>query len=237
MGLTMRPSFGGQGCDRRCDLIGEHMLTPIRLGLFDDHDIVRAGFRYLLNEQEDVVIEVEGCNGQEALQAIRSHDLDVCILDLAMPRLSGLDVLHQCKALKPRMGVLIMSAYSEEQYGLSLIKAGAAGYLSKGMAGEQLLDAVRTVASGRRYISPALGECLAAGFTDDAALPLHLRLSERELQIFVRLAKGTPVSQIADVLSLSPKTVSTYRARLLEKMGLSNNADLVRYAVTQGLLA
>ncbi|MGE5450679.1 MAG: response regulator [Acidobacteriota bacterium] len=212
------------------------MSTLTRLGLFDDHDIVRAGFRYILSEQDDLVIEAEGSDGQQALQAIRCHDLDVCVLDLSMPCLSGIDVLRQAKALKPQMAVLIMSAHSEEQYGLNVIKAGAAGFLSKGMAGEQLLQAVRTVASGRRYISPALGECLAAGLIDDADLPLHLRLSERELQIFVRLAKGDPVSQIAEALNLSPKTVSTYRSRVLEKMGLSSNAELARYAVTEGLL-
>lgn len=213
--------------------------TPllIRLGLFDDHDIVRAGFRYILSQHSDIVIEAEGCNGREALEAIRSKPLNVCLLDLSMPEMSGIDVLRQCRAIRPEMGVLILSGYSEEQYGLNMLKAGAAGFISKTMAADQLVAAVRTVAAGRRYISPALGEMLAAGLTHDVELPLHLSLSEREFQIFARLAKGSSVTDIANDLCLSAKTVSTYRTRLLTKMGVSSNAELARYAVTHGLMS
>lgn len=206
-----------------------------RIGLFDDHDIVRAGLRYILSEQSDFVVEAEGSNGKEALDAIRHHALDVCLLDVSMPILSGVDVLRQAKAIRPEMKVLILSAYSEQQYGLNMLKAGAAGFLNKTMAPDQLIAAVRTVASGHRYVSPALGEMLAAGLTQDVELPAHLNLSEREFQIFSRLAKGGSVSDIANELCLSAKTVSTYRSRLLTKMGVSSNAELATYAVTHGL--
>lgn len=213
------------------------MMNPTRIGLFDDHHIVRAGFRFLLADQEDILIEAEGSSGQEALEAIRRCHLDVCLLDLSMPDLSGMDVLRQARMLKPELSILIMSAHAEEQYGLNVLKAGAAGFLSKELASDQLLDAVRTVANGHRYVSPKLGERLADGLTRKDDLPAHLRLSERELQIFMHLAQGERVNQIGAKLYLSPKTVSTYRMRLLNKLGLNGNAELARYAVTHGLLS
>lgn len=209
----------------------------IRLGLFDDHDIVRAGFRYILGQHSDIDIVAEGGTGREALAAIRGDKpLDVCLVDLSLPDLSGMDVLRQAKASRPEVAVLILSAFSEEQYGLNVLKAGASGFLSKELAPDQLVAAVRSVAAGRRFISPKLAEMLAAGLTHDIEQPAHLRLSEREFQIFSKLAVGKSVTEIANDLCLSAKTVSTYRARLLEKMNFKTNADLTQYAVRNNLI-
>jgi DNA-binding NarL/FixJ family response regulator len=214
----------------------EENLVLINLGLFDDHDIVRAGFRYILSQHSDIEIKAEGKTGREALSAVRSQDLHVAVIDLSMPDLSGMDVLKQAKAIKPELAILILSAYSEDQYGLNVLKAGASGFLSKELAAEQLVSAVRTVAAGRRYISPRLSEMLALGLTQDIEQPPHLRLSEREFQIFSKLVVGRSVTEIADDLCLSSKTVSTYRSRLLEKMGFKTNADLTQYAVKNNLI-
>ncbi|TAK80419.1 MAG: response regulator transcription factor [Aquabacterium sp.] len=209
----------------------------IRLGLFDDHEIVRAGFRYILGQSSDIQIAAEGQTGREALAAVRTQDLHVCLVDLSMPDLSGIDVLKQAKAIRPETAVLILSAYSEEQYGLNVLKAGASGFLSKDLASDQLVNAVRTVAAGRRYVSPRLAEMLAAGLTDDIEQPPHQKLSEREFQIFSKLVVGRSVSDIANDLCLSAKTVSTYRSRLLEKMGFKSNAELAQYAVKNNLIS
>ncbi len=208
----------------------------IKLGLFDDHDIVRAGFRYILSQHSDIEIVAEGSTGREALNAIRTQPLDVCLIDLSLPDLSGMDVLRQAKGSKPDVAILILSAYSEEQYGLNVLKAGASGFVSKELAPDQLVAAVRSVAAGRRYISPKLAELLAAGLTHDIEQPAHLKLSEREFQIFSKLAVGKSVTEIANDLCLSTKTVSTYRARLLEKMNFKTNADLTQYAVKNNLM-
>lgn len=211
-------------------------MLIIRLGLFDDHDIVRAGFKHILAQHSDIMIEAEGATGREALDAVRHRELDVCVVDLSMPDLSGIDVLKQAKGIRPEMGVLVLSAYPEEQYGLNVLKAGASGFLSKGLAADQLITAVRTVAAGRRYVSPVLAEMLAAGLTDDLDQPRHVKLSEREFQIFSKLVLGRTVTDIANDLCLSAKTVSTYRSRLLEKMGFHSNAELAHYAVKHNLI-
>lgn len=208
----------------------------IKLGLFDDHDIVRAGFRYILSQHSDIDIVCEGATGREALAGIRANPLDVCLIDLSLPDLSGMDVLRQAKGSKPELAILILSAFSEEQYGLNVLKAGASGFVSKELAPDQLVAAVRTVAAGRRYVSPKLAEMLAAGLTQDIEQPAHLRLSEREFQIFSKLAVGRSVTEIANDLCLSTKTVSTYRARLLEKMNFKTNADLTQYAMRNNLM-
>ena len=211
-------------------------MMMIKLGLFDDHDIVRAGFRYILEKHSDIEIAAEGGTGRAALAALPTHPLHVCQVDLSLPDLSGMDVLRQAKGSKPELALLILSAYSEEQYGLNVLKAGASGFLSKELAPEQLVAAVRTVAAGRRYVSPRLAELLAGGLTRDIEHPAHLKLSEREFQIFSKLAVGKSVTEIANDLCLSTKTVSTYRARLLEKMNFKTNADLTQYAVKNDLM-
>ena len=208
----------------------------IRLGLFDDHDIVRAGFRYILEAHRDMQIVAEGGTGREALDAAHRTPMDVLLFDLSLPDLSGIDVLRQAQGQPPRTGGADPQAYSEEQYGLNVLKAGASGFLSKELAPEQLVAAVRTVAAGRRYVSPKLAELLAGGLTGDIEQPPHLKLSEREFQIFAKLAVGRSVTEIANDLCLSTKTVSTYRARLLEKMNFKTNADLTQYAVKHRLI-
>lgn len=209
---------------------------PIRLGLFDDHDIVRAGFRHILAEHSDIEIVAEGATGREALDSIRKHALNVCVVDLSMPDLSGIDVLKQGKIIQPDLGVLILSAYSEDQYGMNVLKAGASGFISKELASEQLVSAVRMSAAGRRFVSPRLSEMLALGLTQDMDQPAHHKLSEREFQIFTKLVLGRSVTEIANELCLSAKTISTYRSRLLEKMGVGSNAELAQYAVKHQLI-
>lgn len=208
----------------------------IRLGLFDDHDIVRAGFKHILESHPDVQIVAEGGTARAALDAVRATPMDVLLCDLSLPDLSGIDVLRQVRGGHPELSVLILSAYSEEQYGLNVLKAGASGFLSKELAPEQLVAAVRTVAAGRRFVSPKLAELLAGGLTGDIEQPPHLKLSEREFQIFAKLAVGRSVTEIANDLCLSTKTVSTYRARLLEKMHFKTNADLTQYAIRHRLI-
>lgn len=208
----------------------------IRLLIVDDHDVVRAGFRHLLQEHPEIQVSHEAKTGREALDAIRHQNLDVALIDLALQDMSGLDVLKQAKTIRPELAVLILSAHSEEQYGLSVLKFGASGFVGKELASDQLLTAVLRAANGRRYISPKLAEILADGMVDDLDQPLHTRLSEREFQVFSKLAVGKSVTEIADELFLSVKTVSTYRTRILEKMNFSTNADLTYYAVKHQLM-
>lgn len=208
----------------------------IRLLIVDDHDVVRAGFRHLLQEHPEIQVACEAKTGKEALDAIRTQTLDVALIDLALQDMSGLDVLKQAKTIRPELAILILSAHSEEQYGLSVLKFGASGFVGKELASDQLLTAVLRAANGRRYISPKLAEILADGMVDDLDQPLHTKLSEREFQVFTKLAVGKSVTEIADELFLSVKTVSTYRTRILEKMNFSTNADLTYYAVKHQLM-
>lgn len=211
-------------------------MLIIELGLFDDHDIVREGFKHILSRHSDIKLVAEGSTGREALAAIRQIPMQVCIVDISMPDLNGLDVLKQAKSIRPEMGVLVLSSHSEQEFGMSVLKAGASGFLSKGLAPEQLVTAIRTVASGQRYVSHELGALLAVGLTQDLEQPKHAKLSEREFQIFSKLVVGSSVTAIADELCLSAKTVSTYRSRLLEKMGVTSNAELAQYAVRHNLI-
>lgn len=211
-------------------------IGMIRIGLFDGHDIVRAGLKHILAQHADIAIEAEGRTGREALVAVRQDRLDVCLVDFAMPDLSGIDVLRHARVIRPGMGVLVTSAGSEEECGLSVLKAGAGGFVSKGASSQQLVDAVRAVGRGRRYVSPRLAEMLAAGLNRDIELPRHLRLSEREMQVFIKLVAGRSIVDIARELWLSAKTVSTYRSRMLKKMEMASNADLTRYAVRHCLV-
>ena len=208
----------------------------IRVLIADDHAIVRQGLKKILDESPDIKIVAEHANGADALRWIRANDCDVALLDIAMPGRSGIDVLKQLHEEKPKLPVLILSIYPEDQYAVRLIKAGADGYLTKESAPEVVMEAVRRVAAGKKYISPAVAEMLANEFgTQEGKLP-HETLSDREYQIFLLLASARTVSEIANALSLSVKTVSTYRTRILEKMQLRNNAELMRYAVENHLM-
>ncbi|OGS98418.1 MAG: DNA-binding response regulator [Gallionellales bacterium RIFCSPLOWO2_12_FULL_59_22] len=208
----------------------------IRIMIVDDHAIVRQGLKKILEESGKMKVVAEHANGADALRWICANDCDVVLLDIAMPGRSGIDVLKQLREEKPKLPVLILSIYPEDQYAVRLIKAGAAGYLTKESAPEVVTGAVRRVASGNKYISPAAAEMLAVEFgAPDDKLP-HETLSDREFQIFRLLASARTVSEIADILALSVKTVSTYRTRILGKMRLRNNAELMRYAAEKHLM-
>lgn len=212
------------------------MREVIRVLICDDHAIVRTGLRQILDEAPDMSVGGEAATGNEALQKLREIDCDVVLLDIAMPEKNGIDTLKQIKQVKPGLAVLVLSMYPEEQYAISLLRAGAAGYMTKESATDQLLAAIRKVAQGGKYISPTLAEILASELGGDTDKPLHENLSKREFQIFCKLAAGQTVSDIANEIFLSVKTVSTYRSRVLEKMRMKNNAELTYYAVKNGLI-
>lgn len=208
----------------------------IRLAIVDDHAIVRAGFREMLNEELGMTIQFEAGTAEEAKILLRQHDCDVLMLDLSLPDLNGIDLLRTVKHRHEETQVLIISSFSEERYALSMIRSGASGYLCKDCDRVDLINAIHTVAQGRRYISANTAELLAREMTGESDKPAHEQLSEREMQVFMRLVRGETVSTIAEVLHLSVKTVSTYRSRLLEKLELNSNAELATYAHQHGLL-
>ncbi len=208
----------------------------IRIGLVDDHIIVRAGLKQFLGEQVDLRVTGEAGNGKEALELARSGEVDVLVMDLSMPDESGVDALSAIKARFPDLPVLILSGYPEQHYATHLIKQGASGYLNKECDPSEIINAIRTVFRGRKYITAGVAEMLASGLTASAEKQPHDLLSEREFQVFLRLAKGETVGGMADSLALSVKTVSTYRTRVMEKLGLSTNSELTYYALKNGLI-
>lgn len=208
----------------------------INVFIADDHAIVRKGLKQIVSDAANMGVCGEAGNGADALLQLRKSTPDVLVLDIAMPGKNGIEVLKQIKQEIPGLPVLILSMYPEEQYAVRLIKAGAAGYLTKESAPEMLVSAIRSVALGKRFISPSVAELLANELERDSDLPLHRALSDREFQTLRLIASGKSVSEIADALALSVKTVSTYRARLLEKMGLKNNAELMHYAMQNKLV-
>lgn len=208
----------------------------IRVAIIDDHAIVRAGLRQYFAEQVDLQVVGEASNGREALNLLRQTEVDVALMDLSMPDQGGVDALVAIKARLPDLPVLILSGFPEEHYALTLLRQGANGYLNKECEPEEIIQAIRTVYRGRRYITPAVAEMLADGLSGDVDRPLHEQLSEREFQVFLRLAKGETIGGMAESMSLSVKTVSTYRSRVMEKMGLSSNSDLTYYALKNGLI-
>jgi DNA-binding NarL/FixJ family response regulator len=207
----------------------------IRILIADDHAIVRAGLRQFIADEPDLEVVGEAGTGTQALSFIRSQPCDVVLLDISMPDLNGVDVLGQLKRIRPDLPVLILTAYPEEQYAVALLRAGASGFIRKESAPEELIGALRTVAQGRKYVSASLGQLLLKDM-EGSNRPVHATLSEREFQIFRRLASGQSVSRIAAELFLSVKTVSTYRVRILEKMDMRTNADLTYYAIKNGLI-
>ncbi len=214
-------------------------FTPgqmIRILIADDHAIVRAGMKQFIADQLDMEVAGEAATGAETIALVRSQEFDIVLLDISMPDKNGIDTLKTVKHIRPDLPVLILSAHAEEQYAVNLLRAGASGYINKETASTQLVGAVRTAVQGRKYVSPTLAQVLADGISGHGDEPLHGSLSQREFQIFCKLAGGQAVSQIADELHLSVKTVSTYRTRVLEKMGMKSNADLTYYAVKNGLI-
>jgi DNA-binding NarL/FixJ family response regulator len=208
----------------------------IKIGIVDDHAVVRAGLKQFLGEQVDLRVTGEAADGAGALQLARGGDVDVLVMDLAMPDQSGVDALAGIKARFPDLPVLILSGYPETHYATTLLKQGASGYLNKECDPMEIAEAIRTVARGRRYITPGVAEMLADQVTGDSDRPAHEALSERELQVFLHLAQGQTVGQLADSMCLSVKTVSTYRTRVLEKLKLKTNSDLTYYALKNGLI-
>ena len=202
----------------------------------DDHTIVRKGLRQIIEETQDIVAVGEAGTSQEILDKVRKTDCDVLLLDISMPGGNGLDILKRVKAEKPRLAVLILSMHPEEQYAVRALKAGASGYLTKGSAPEELITAIRKVASGRKYISSFLAERLAFDLGEKLEKLPHENLSDREFQVMCMIASGKPVGEIAEELSLSVKTISTYRSRILEKMQMKNNAEITHYAMQQKLV-
>ncbi len=208
----------------------------VKIGLVDDHPILRAGLRQFLSEYVDLRVVGEAASGREAIDLVRTTPLDVLVMDLSMPGQSGIDALAMIRSKAPDVGILILSGYPEEQYATNLIRQGASGYLNKECEPTEIVNAIRTIALGRRYISSSVAEMLANQLNRKEAGPLHEQLSEREFQVFLKLAKGETPGDIAKSLSLSVKTVSTYRTRLLEKMMLESNSDLTYYALKNKLI-
>lgn len=209
----------------------------IRIAIVDDHAIVRAGLRQFFVDHADLSVVAEAADGREALDLVRAGGIDVMVMDLSMGEQGGVDALLAIKARAPELPVLILSALPETHYATALLQQGASGYLGKDCDPEQIVEAIRAVARGRKYISPGVAEQLAdavAGGGLDKTL--HQNLSQRELQVFLRLAGGESVGHIAEHMSLSVKTVSTYRSRILEKLHLTSNSDLTYYALKNGLI-
>jgi two-component system invasion response regulator UvrY len=209
----------------------------IRIGIVDDHAIVRDGLRQFFSEQVDLRVVGEAANGREAIDLVRTTEIDVLVLDLSMPGQSGIDVLAMLRAKAPDVGILVLSGYPEEHYAVSLIRQGVSGYLNKECEPTEIVEAIRVIALGRRYLSATVAELLAQQLDRGTGGSPHANLSEREFQVFLKLAEGETAGEVADDLSLSVKTVSTYRTRLMEKMGLHSNSDLTYYAVKHSLIA
>jgi two-component system invasion response regulator UvrY len=209
----------------------------IRIAIVDDHAMVRAGLRQFFADQADFQVVAEAANGHEAMNIVRQGDVDVLVMDISMPGQGGVDALAAIKARAPDLPVLILSGFAEEHYATTLLRQGASGYLNKDCDPEDIVKAIRTVVRGRKYISVAVAERLADGVGGDGDKALHEQLSERELQVFLRLARGEAVGTMAISMCLSIKTVSTYRTRVMEKMRLESNSDLTYYALKNGLIA
>ncbi|HEX3233934.1 MAG TPA: response regulator transcription factor [Gemmatimonadales bacterium] len=208
----------------------------IRVLLADDHQVVRQGLRRLLEEDNGIRVVDEAGTVPELLEKLRTMPVDVLLLDIAMPGPGIVETLREVQAIRPGARALVLTAYPEAEYAVRVLRAGAAGYLTKDRSLDQLVEAIRRVYRGGMYVSPSLGEVLAARLGGAEPEPVHGVLSDREFQVLKGLAQGEPLKSIASRLTVSPKTVTTYRARILQKLGLGSNADLVRYALEHGLL-
>jgi len=208
----------------------------IRILVADDHAIVRAGVKQIIADMPDVKVTAEASRGSEVIELITKSEFDLVLLDIAMPGPSGIEVLKQIKSLKPELPVLMLSIYPEEQYAIRALRADAAGYLTKESAPAELIKAIRSISGGKKYITAYLVESLADAVRNNNKVPHHNNLSDREFQVMCMLANGKTVSEIAQELNLSPKTISTHRTRLMRKMNMKKNSQLNRYAREHGLI-
>jgi two-component system invasion response regulator UvrY len=208
----------------------------IRVLIVDDHPVVRKGLLQILAQEPDIAVAVEAETAAKMLDLVREEQWDIVVLDITLPDRSGLEALKDLKAMRPTLPVLILSMHPEDQYAMRVLKAGAAGYMNKDSASEELVNAVRKVVGGGKYVSPSMAEMLAAVIGNDYERPAHESLSDREFQVMCLIASGKRLKEVAEELCLSAKTVSTYRARVLEKMGMENNAELTYYAVKNGII-
>lgn len=211
---------------------------PVRLIIADDHPIVRKGLREIVSETRDIVVADEASDGKELLKklAASGYGCDMILLDISMPGGDGFDVLKRLREEMPGLPILILSIHTEERYAIRALKAGASGYLTKGSAAEELITAIRKILQGGKYISSSMAENIVHRLTGGADTPAHEILSEREYQIFRMIAEGKKPGEIAEALFISPRTVGTYRSRILQKMGFRGTADIIRYAVDTGLV-
>ncbi len=207
-----------------------------RVVIADDHAIVREGLKQVLAAAGDLTIVAEAQNGLEVMQRVREHEFDVLLLDMSMPGKSGIELIKQVHNEKPKLRILVLSMHEEEQYAVRALKAGAAGYLSKESASDQLVAAIRKVAAGGAYITAAVAEQLALGAMANTSGPPHAALSDREYQVFEKLVAGKSITDIAERLNLSVKTVSTHKTRIMQKMNMTNPAELIRYAINHHLV-
>lgn len=203
--------------------------------IVDDHAVVRCGLRQFLADTEDLAITAEAASGQEAIALVQTGEWSLVLLDIALPDLSGLEVLKQIKRLRPNLPVLIFSMFSEDEFAMPSLEAGASGYLNKDSPPNQILTAIRTAVTGSRYVSPTLAEKLLAGVAPTGRKMPHEALSRREAEVLLMLSKGTSLTKIGEVLHVSVKTISTYRTRIVEKLGLQSNAELTRYVIEHRL--
>ncbi len=208
----------------------------IRIGFADDHPLVREGLKQLIADTEDMQVLFEAAHGQEMLEKIKKQDIDVAILDISMPGRCAMDVLKEIKLLKPHLPVLVLSMYPKEVYAMRTLKAGASGYITKNHTTELLVDAIRTVNQGKVFVSSKLEDMLANVVCGEMDTLPHEKLSDREFHIMMGIARGLPIKKIASDLLLNARTVSTYRCKILDKMGMKNNAELVQYVTQHNLL-
>lgn len=211
-------------------------MPQVSVIIADDHQVVRAGLRQIIASQPDLRVVADCRTGKEVIAALKSEICNVLLLDLSLPDMSGLDVLKHVRTHHEGVAVLVLSGYPEKQFGINVLRGGAHGFLSKSADESELLRALRMVARGSRYVGPELADLLLSSMDGRGEQPRHGVLSEREFQIFVKLAEGKTVTEIAGKLFLSVKTVSTYRSRILEKMGMKTNADITYYAIKNSLL-
>jgi DNA-binding NarL/FixJ family response regulator len=210
--------------------------SKIRILLADDHTMFREGLKQVLSRASDLAVVDEASDTQQVLDKAEQSEFDVVILDISMPGRDGIEILKQLKQAHPGLYVLILSMYPEDQYAFRAIKAGASGYLTKSKASQELIEAIRRIASGRKYISPEVAEQLAIDLEKDSDQPLHRKLSDREYQIMCMIASGKTVKEIADSLALSVSSISTMRSRILKKFGMKTSAEITHYAIKNDLV-